>query len=110
MIEYQHLLQIVHAFGFNYDLKAKIEVLFTDVESVLKIDYVLSCLFKFRGECGSVTPCLASCTLEHLRLYLKRLSTELSGVHLCDCKKVFKLSAGPSDTVFLVRKLTLSSH
>lgn len=63
MTEYQHLLQTVHAFGFNYDLKAKVEVLFTDIESVLKIDYVLSCLLKFRGECSSAAPCLATLEL-----------------------------------------------
>lgn len=109
MIEYQHLLQIVHAFVFNYDLKAGIEVLFTDIERVLKIDYVFKLPFKVqRGvrQCCSMPGKLHSRTL---RLYLKRLCAEFWGVHLCDCRKVFKLSAGPSDTACLVRNLTLSS-
>lgn len=47
--EHQRFSQMAHVFGLNYDLNAKIEVLFTGTEGALKSDCVISCLLKFRA-------------------------------------------------------------
>lgn len=47
--EHEHFSQMVHVFGLNCDLNAKIEVLFTDTEGAFKTGCVLSSLLKFTG-------------------------------------------------------------
>lgn len=103
-VEHQYLWQTLNAFGFNSGLIAKIQVLYSDTESVLKINGGLSAPFKVgrgvRQGC-SLSGMLYSMAIEPL---LHKLRRRLSGINLPGCQQVFKLSAYAGDIVVIVKK------
>lgn len=62
-VEHPYLWQTSEAFGFSSGLTAKIQVLYSGFESVLKSNSGLSAPFKVQRGSGRVAPCLACCTL-----------------------------------------------
>lgn len=103
-VEHQYLWQTLNAFGFNSGLIAKIQVMYSDIESVLKINGGLSAPFKVgrgvRQGC-SLSGMLYSMAIEPL---LHELRRRLSGINLPGCQQVFKLSAYADDVVVILKK------
>ena len=87
-VEHQYLLQMLNAFGFNSGLIAKIQVLYSDIESVLKINGGLSAPFKIRR--GVRQGCFLSGMLYSMAIepLLHKLRQHLSGINLPGCQQV----------------------
>lgn len=85
-------------------LITKIQVLYSDIESVLKINSYLSATFKVqrgvRKGC-SLSGMLYSLAIEPL---LHKLRLHLSGKNVPGCQQVFKLSVYADDVVVLVKR------
>ena len=84
-VEHRYLWQMLQVFGFSPGLKAMIQTLYSDIESVLKINGGLSFPFKVqRGikQGWSLSGMLYSLAIEPLR---HRLRVQLSGVNLPGC-------------------------
>ena len=101
-VEHQYLWQTLAAFGFNPGFIAKIQVLYSDIASVLKINGGLSAPFSVqrgvRQGC-SLSGMLYSLAIEPL---LHKLRNDLTGVCFPDCDASFKLSAYADDVIVLV--------
>lgn len=96
--------QTLDAFGFNSGLINMIRVLYSDIESILKINGGLSAPFKvqrgIRQGC-SLSGMLYSLAIEPL---MHKLRQSLSGVNLPGCETVFKLSDYADDVIVIVKK------
>lgn len=103
-VEHQYLWQTLAAFGFNPGFIAKIQVLYSDIASVLKINGGLSAPFNVqrgvRQGC-SLSGMLYSLAFEPL---LHKLRNSLTGVCFPNCDASFKLSAYADDVIILVNK------
>ncbi|XP_044227204.1 uncharacterized protein LOC122995885 [Thunnus albacares] len=101
-VEHQYLWQTLAAFGFNPGFIAKIQVLYSDIASVVKINGGLSAPFSVqrgvRQGC-SLSGMLYSLAIEPL---LHKLRNDLTGVCFPDCDASFKLSAYADDVIVLV--------
>jgi len=103
-VEHKYLWQTLNAFGFSSGLINMIRVLYSDIESILKINGGLNAPFKVhrgvRQGC-SLSGMLYSLAIEPL---LHKLRNSLSGITLPGCETVFKLSAYADDVVVFVKK------
>lgn len=103
-VEHQYLWKTLEAFGFSSGIINMIRVLYSDIESLLKINGGLSSPFEVqrgvRQGC-SLSGMLYSIAIEPL---LFKLRQTLSGVNIPGCETVFKLSAYADDVVVFVRK------
>ncbi|KAJ3582865.1 hypothetical protein NHX12_000161 [Muraenolepis orangiensis] len=103
-VEHQYLWKTLEAFGFSPGLIAKIKALYSNIESVLKINGGLSAPFKIqrgiRQGC-SLSGMLYSLAFEPL---LHRLRAGISGVSVPGCITPFKLSAYADDLVIFINK------
>ncbi len=102
-VEHQYLWHMLQAFGFSSGLIAKIQVLYSDIESVLKINGGLSA--PFRVQRGVRQGCSLSGMLYSLAIepFLHKLRSLLSGFSFPGCKNCFKLSAYADDVIVLVK-------
>lgn len=103
-VEHQYLWRTLSAFGFNPCFIAKIQVLYCDIASVLKISGGLSAPFNvLRGvrQGCSLSGMFYSLAIEPL---LHKLRSALSGVCFPGCDVPFKLSAYADDVIVLVNK------
>ncbi|KAJ4944112.1 hypothetical protein JOQ06_012657 [Pogonophryne albipinna] len=103
-VEHQYLWQTLEAFGFSSGLIAKIQVLYRDIESVLKINGSLCAPFK--AQRGVRQGCSLSGMLYSLAIepFLHRLRSKLQGFSFPGCRDVFKLSAYADDIMVFVKK------
>uniref|UniRef100_A0A3Q3F5N5 Reverse transcriptase domain-containing protein n=2 Tax=Labrus bergylta TaxID=56723 RepID=A0A3Q3F5N5_9LABR len=103
-VEHQYLWRTLTAFGFNPCFLAKIQVLYRDIASVLKINGGLSAPFSVqrgvRQGC-SLSGMLYSLAIEPL---LHRLRSGLSGVRFPASEVSFKLSAYADDVIIFVNQ------
>ncbi len=92
-VEHQYLWQTLEVFGFSPCFIAMIQVLYRDIESLLKINGGLSAPFKVQR--GIRQGCSLSGMLYSLAIepFLHKLRRVLPGVTLPGCNSVFKLSA-----------------
>lgn len=101
-VEHQYLWQALAAFGFNPGFIAKIQVLYRDIASILKVNGGLAAPFNVergvRQGC-SLSGMLYSIAIEPL---LHKLRRELNGVVFNGCPAVFKLSAYADDVILMV--------
>ena len=103
-VEHQYLWQTLEAFGFSSGLIAKIQVLYSDIESVLKINGSLCA--PFEAQRGIRQGCSLSGMLYSLAIepFLHRLRSKLQGFSFPGCRDVFKLSAYADDIMVFVKK------
>jgi hypothetical protein len=103
-VEHQYLLKVLEAFGFSPGFIAMIRVLYSEVESVLKVNGGLSAPFSIgrgiRQGC-SVSGMLYSIAIEPL---LCRLRKEMRGVRVVDGIAPFLLSAYADDVIVAIRE------
>ena len=101
-VEHSYLWDVLKAFGFSEGFVQKIRVLYSEVESILKINGGLCAPFKVgrgvRQGC-SLSGMLYSIAIEPL---LHRLRKTLSGVHVPGCMVPLRLSAYADDIVILI--------
>ena len=101
-VEHQYLWQALAAFGFNPGFIAKIQVLYRDIASILKVNCCLAAPFNVergvRQGC-SLSGMLYSLAIEPL---LHKLRKEINGVVFNGCPAVFKLSAYADDIILMV--------
>ncbi len=102
-VEHQYLWQTLEVFGFSPNFIAMIQVLYRDIESLLKINGGLSAPFKVQR--GIRQGCSLSGMLYSLAIetFLHKLRRLLPGVTLLGCNSVFKLSAYADDVVIFVK-------
>ncbi len=101
-VEHKYLWGCLEAFGFSLNFISMVKVLYSDVESILKVNGDLCAPFKvFRGIRQG---CALSGMLYALAIepFLNKLRTELYGLHIPKCLKVFKLSAYADDVVIFI--------
>lgn len=101
-IEHDYLWNVLAAFGFNSKFIAMIKVLYSDVESILKVNGDLCAPFKvYRGirQGCALSGMLYSLAIEP---FLNKLRNDLCGLRFPNCTNVFKLSAYADDVVVLV--------
>ena len=103
-VEHQYLLKVLEAFGFSPGFIAMIRVLYSEVESVLKVNGGLSAPFSIgrgiRQGC-SVLGMLYSIAIEPL---VCRLRKEMRGVRVVDGIAPFLLSAYADDVIVAIRE------
>ncbi|XP_063765417.1 transposon TX1 uncharacterized 149 kDa protein [Eleginops maclovinus] len=101
--KHQYLWQTLEAFGFSSGLIAKIQVLYRDIESVLKINGRLCAPFK--AERGVRQGCSLSGMLYSLAIepLLHNLRSKLHGFSFPGCDHVLKLSAYADDVMVIVK-------
>ncbi|KAF7649610.1 hypothetical protein LDENG_00138880 [Lucifuga dentata] len=107
-VEHQYLWQTLAAFGFSPEFIAKIQVLYCDFASVLKINGGLSAPFSV--ERGVRQGCSLSGMLYSLatKPLLHKLRKDQSGVSFPGCDANFKLSTyADDDVIVLANKQTL---
>ena len=105
-VEHHYLWQTLKGFGFSSGLIAKIQALYGDVESVLKINGGLSAPFKVKRGVRQGCPLsgmLYSLAIEPL---LHKLRHGLSGFNIPNGSSVFKLSAYADDLILAVQNQT----
>ena len=103
-VEHLYLWRTLEAFGFGPGFIAMIKALYGDIDSVLKVNGVLSAPFDIRRGIRQGCPLsgmLYSLAIEPL---LHRLRAELSGIRIPGCAAAFKLSAYADDVVVLVKQ------
>ncbi|KAJ4925991.1 hypothetical protein JOQ06_008176 [Pogonophryne albipinna] len=90
-VEHQYLWQTLEAFVFSSGLIAKIQVLYRDLESVLKINGSLCA--PFEAQRGVRQGCSLSGMLYSLAIepFLHRLRSKLQGFSFPGCRDVFKI-------------------
>ena len=102
-VEHHYLWHTLQAFGFSPGFIAMIQVLYRNIESMLKINGGLSAPFKVqrcvRQGC-SLSGMLYSLAIEPL---LHRLRKELSGIVFPGCNGCFNLSAYADDVVVFIK-------
>ena len=101
-VEHKYLWETMSAFGFTSDFINKIKTLYCDVQSVLKINGVLSAPFQVQR--GIRQGCALSGMLYSLAFepLLHKLRSVLKGVILPGCNIPLKLSAYADDLVIFV--------
>ncbi|XP_023284603.1 receptor-type tyrosine-protein phosphatase F-like [Seriola lalandi dorsalis] len=102
-VEHQYLWRTLQAFGFSSGLIAKIQVLYNDIESVLKINGGLSA--PFRVQRGVRQGCSLSGMLYALAIepFLHKLRSRVSGFSFPGCEHCFKLSAYADDVIVFIK-------
>lgn len=102
-VEHQYLWQTLQAFGFSSGFIAQIQVLYSDIESVLKINGGLSA--PFRVQRGVRQGCSLSGMLYSLAIepFLHRLRSRLAGFSFPGSVDRFKLSAYADDVIVFVK-------
>ncbi len=101
-VEHTYLCNTLTAFGFNYDFVSMLNVLYNEVESVLKMNGDLCAPFKvFRGirQRCALSGMLYTLAIEPL---LIRIREKLCGLSVPECINVFKLSAYADDVAVLI--------
>lgn len=101
-VEHEYLWQTMMAFGFTSGFINKIKTLYFDVQSVLKVNGVLSTPFQVQR--GIRQGCALSGMLYSLAFepFLHKLRSVLQGVILPGCNMPLKLSAYADDLVVMV--------
>lgn len=103
-VEHNFLWKVLEAFGFNTGFIAMLKVMYSDIESLLKINGGLGAPFKvgrgIRQGC-SLSGMLYALCFEPL---LHRLRTDISGVHLKNTNSIIRLSAYADDLAVMVDK------
>lgn len=102
-VEHAYLWRTLEGFGFSSGLIAKIQALYGDIESVLKINGGLSAPFKVQRGIRQGCPLsgmLYSLAIEPL---LHQLRTGLSGFNVPSSDSIFKLSAYADDLIIAVK-------
>lgn len=102
-VEHVYLWQTLEGFGFGPGLIAKIQALYGDIESVLKINGGLSAPFKVKRGVRQGCPLsgmLYSLAIEPL---LHKLRMGLSGFNIPNFSSVFKLSAYSNDLIIAIK-------
>ncbi len=101
-VEHKYLWYVLEAFGFSSIFFSMVKALYSDVESILKVNGDLCAPFKvFRGIRQG---CALSGMLYALAIepFLSKLRTDLYGLHIPKCLKVFTLSAYADDVVIFI--------
>lgn len=103
-VEPMFLWKVLEAFGFKAGFISMLKVMYSDIESLLKVNGGLGAPFKvergIRQGC-SLSGMLYALSFEPL---LHRLRNVLSGVHLQNTNSVLRLSAYADDLVLMINK------
>ncbi|KAL2076888.1 hypothetical protein ACEWY4_027518 [Coilia grayii] len=101
-VEHFYLWKVLHAFGFNSGFIRMLKVMYSDIESLLKVNGGLCAPFKvnrgIRQGC-SLSGMLYALSIEPL---LHRLRAEMSGVSLTNGRTTLCLSAYADDLIIMV--------